>query len=443
MRKTYESKRFQYDQVFLPGDFLTSSIYLNPRPRMLAFTTKFFGIFTSFFLSAGWLGRFKARNCLSRWRPRPATKAPTVSPPMVVSPFQGLSSSPLAQLLNEYSPEDVFTAHETGLFYRCLPQDAAQLAGKRCSRGQRANDRLTLLLAANLPGTRRLPLLVIARHRPRVRRLPVVLETNPEAWMTAAAFERWVRRLDVAMRQEGRRLALIVTDCMAHPSQEGLHAVRLFFLSPLTPFDAGIAHELKLRYRCRLLRSLLPHRDHSPSFRVELSDALCDLRAAWNDVPGETIAACFQRTGLGLDPTGLFPQQEGSELQFHELWHKVTDLQPAVGEATCANVYATVDAGLSAFKSAPDEFFDIVKREPSQEGKEEEEEKECTQPPPAAVRNAITTLRRFLLSSEGTESDFDVLASLENSIEASGKNLVQKKITDFFLTSNRPREYTS
>ena len=70
--------------------------------------------------------------------------------------------------------------------------------------------------------------------------------------MNSEIFTSWVKHLDRTMIAKGRKIALIVDNCPAHPYVEGLEAVELVFLPPnttskLQPMDQGVIRALKAR----------------------------------------------------------------------------------------------------------------------------------------------------------------------------------------------------
>ena len=88
------------------------------------------------------------------------------------------TSRQLPDLLGKFSPDDIFNADETGLFWKCLPDKSLSLKGERCSGGKRSKDGITVLVYANMFGSVNLPLLVIGRFaKPRcfknARTIPV------------------------------------------------------------------------------------------------------------------------------------------------------------------------------------------------------------------------------------------------------------------------------
>ena len=60
----------------------------------------------------------------------------------------------LPALLAEYSAEDIFIADETELFWKCLPDKTMSLKGEKCSGGNKSKERVTVLVCANVIGSK-------------------------------------------------------------------------------------------------------------------------------------------------------------------------------------------------------------------------------------------------------------------------------------------------
>ena len=79
----------------------------------------------------------------------------------------------------KYKPGDIFNADETALHYKLLPDKSLVLKGKENAHGgTRSKQWLTVLLAANMTGTEKLPLLLIGKSAnprcfKRVKTLPI------------------------------------------------------------------------------------------------------------------------------------------------------------------------------------------------------------------------------------------------------------------------------
>ena len=127
----------------------------------------------------------------------------------------------LSALLKQFKAEDIFNADETGMFYRCLPDRTHVFKNDKCADGKLSKERLNGLVTASMTG-KKLPLLVIGKSAyPRcfknIKKLPLPYESNKKAWMTAAIFEMWVKKLDSQMRKSNRNIALVLDNCTAHP----------------------------------------------------------------------------------------------------------------------------------------------------------------------------------------------------------------------------------
>ncbi|XP_005089664.2 tigger transposable element-derived protein 6 [Aplysia californica] len=262
----------------------------------------------NFTAGVGWLGRFKARHGIQL----KAKYGQSATVSCESETMEDWKNSTLQALLEEFSPSDIFNADETGLFYKCLPTRTLAENGESTSGVHTPKDRLTLLLAANMTGTEKLPLLTIGKSvNPRclrnVRTRPTLCQWNRKAWMTSTIFEGWVKQLDRKFQLLGRSIALIIDNCPAHQVIPDLRAITLVFLPPnttrdLQPCDQGIIQSLKVHYRRRVLRQVIARVDagEDPKSCLDLSifDAMIIASAAWNDVTQDTIANCFRHAGF-------------------------------------------------------------------------------------------------------------------------------------------------
>lgn len=103
----------------------------------------------------------------------------------------------LPQLLQSYSPSDIFNADEFALFWRALPLKTYAFKGDKCSGGKHAKDRISVLIGANMDGSEKLPLLVIGKSKTQrcfkhTKTLPVRYEANKKSWMTKEIFTRYL-----------------------------------------------------------------------------------------------------------------------------------------------------------------------------------------------------------------------------------------------------------
>jgi hypothetical protein len=211
---------------------------------------------TNFNASNGWLDGFKKRHDLAFKKICGESKAvdETVS-------TQWLKDLP--SLLDGYSPDDVFNADETGLFYKCLPTKTFTFKGQECHGGKMSKERITVLLCANSSGSEKLPLLIIGKSKkPRcfknVKTLPVEYTNNKKAWMTRDIFTDWLKSVDRQMKLKKRKIVMFVDNCTAHSDLPQLNFVKVLFLpanttSKLQPLDQGIIQNFKVLYRTEIV----------------------------------------------------------------------------------------------------------------------------------------------------------------------------------------------
>ncbi len=233
---------------------------------------------------------------------------------------QQWKDGPLAHILSTYSPDDIFNADETGLFYIMEPSSSFMLKGETCTGGKRSKERVTVLPCANMSGTEKLPLLVIGKFaKPRcftgmnMACLPTQYKAQKRAWMDGELFTAWLKKLDAKMTIRKRNIAVIIDNCRAHPHVQGLKSVKLVFLPPNTtsctqPMDQGIIQNLKVFYRHLLVkRGLLPAVEQKITMQWTMLDTLSALKDAWTKVKPATIANCFRHCGF-VKPDAPPPQ---------------------------------------------------------------------------------------------------------------------------------------
>ncbi|XP_062538390.1 tigger transposable element-derived protein 4-like [Armigeres subalbatus] len=107
--------------------------------------------------SAGWLSKFCKRQRMS------FRKLCGESASVDLNMTSDWMSNVLPGLINEYEPNDIFNADETGLFFKCLPEKSFVFRSETCHGGKYSKQRLTVMCATNMNGTEKLPLLVIGK----------------------------------------------------------------------------------------------------------------------------------------------------------------------------------------------------------------------------------------------------------------------------------------
>ncbi|UYV72200.1 TIGD4 [Cordylochernes scorpioides] len=186
----------------------------------------------NFEASNGWLEKFKARRNIAFKLLH--GEAGSVDANSVATWKGGIIPS----LLAKYSPQDIFNADETGLFYKLLPNQTMTIRGEKCEGGKKSKERITVLVCCNMDGSEKLPLLYIGKYRrPRCfhgMNIPSNYHFNKKAWMTGAIFTDWLKKLDQIFKRRERNCLLILDNCPAHQIPEGLQNIEIRFLPALT-----------------------------------------------------------------------------------------------------------------------------------------------------------------------------------------------------------------
>ena len=209
--------------------------------------------------SNGWLDRFKNRNgikakCISG-------EAGGVSEDTVESWRERLP-----EILQGWSPENIWNMDETGQFFRALPSKSLADKSRSCTGGKRSKERLTCALFVNASGGKERPIIIGKSANPRCFRgiadkadLPCQYFNQLKAWMEAEILEEILRKLNGRLRRENQKIILFLDNAPCHPEDldEKFTQIKIVFLpknttSRLQPLDLGIIQALKLKYYKRL-----------------------------------------------------------------------------------------------------------------------------------------------------------------------------------------------
>ena len=186
---------------------------------------------TDFVATEGWLSRWKTRHQIKSIRTHGEKSS---------ADFEGAEvwvSTVQPQLLQDYNPENIYNADETGLYFRATPDSSLCYTYEQLSGSKKAMERVTILLCANMLGNDKLKLLMIGKSKkPRCFKnikmdtLPITYLSNHNAWMTSVMFRDWVTHWDSALKRDRRKILLLVDNCPAQPHINTLTNIRLEFL---------------------------------------------------------------------------------------------------------------------------------------------------------------------------------------------------------------------
>ena len=158
----------------------------------------------------------------------------------------------------------------------------------------------------------KLPMFVIGKsQKPRcfkhIKSLPCRYRAQKKSWMNSELFEEWVREQDEKFEIEGRKVALIIDNCPAHPVIENLKSITLYFLPPnttsaLQPMDQGVIWSLKSKYRTHIIQKVLAAIDQGKQLPViSILEAMKVLALSLSEVSKEAITNCFTKSGFSED----------------------------------------------------------------------------------------------------------------------------------------------
>uniref|UniRef100_A0A1E1X330 Putative tigger transposable element n=1 Tax=Amblyomma aureolatum TaxID=187763 RepID=A0A1E1X330_9ACAR len=399
----------------------------------------------SFSASEGWFARFKERHGLV-FRNVCGEKA-AVDERRIAD----WKTTELLQYLARYEPADVFNADETALFFKALPDKTITFKGDPCVGGKRSKERVTVLLASNMSGTERLPLLVIGKAKnPRcfknIPRLPVEYRANRKAWMTSDIFQAWLRQLDRRFSANKRKVLLVVDNCSAHTRVTGLECIELVFLPPnttaaLQPLDQGIIQHVKCRYRKHVLeRMLLCKEAGREYYDLNLLSAIHILVQVWNNTPAEVIANSFRHSGFVRpddcdvppevtaedtpEPTENMDNEEVDDRRFEFLLPSGVQLADYVAiddDAAVAGLLTDADI-LSEVLDGDENHSDEDDRDPPSRRRTVQEAAE-----------ALAVLEEFCVECRDSERAHHHLMGLKKIVLAQIPATRQTKITQFFM----------
>ncbi|XP_041625152.1 jerky protein homolog [Vulpes lagopus] len=267
--------------------------------------------------SGGWLWRFKARHGIKKLD---ASGERQGADHRAAEQFCGFFRSLTAE--HGLSPEQVYNADETGLFWRSLPNPG--LEGGPAPGIRQNKDRLTVLMCANATGSHKIKPLVIGKcGAPRafggIQHLPVAYKAQGNAWVDKEIFSDWFHHIFVPSVKEHFRAAglpedgkaiLLLDHARARPREAELVSGNIFTIflpasvtSLIQPMDQGIRRDFMRHF----LNPPGPLQGCHP--RYSTNDAVFNVACAWSAVPGHV----FSRAWKKLWPAVTFAEGSSSD----------------------------------------------------------------------------------------------------------------------------------
>lgn len=396
-------------------------------------------------ISMSWVQRWKARHGIV------SKKICGESASVTENAVYDWYKTTLPNVLQRFSPENVFNSDETGLFWKLSPANTLAFKTEKCHGGKCAKDRVTVVVGASMMGEK-IPLLIIGKsERPRAFRnkhVPLDYMSNRKAWMTSAIFETYIRKIEKRMASAGRHIAMIVDNCPSHFLIKDLKAVTLIFLPPNTtsktqPMDSGVIWSLKSHYRKSLMAQLLICHDAKTVFQSNLLASLSWLKNAWESVKAETIISCFKAAGIVIESTGNAPSASTSAADIPADLDNIFDrlrvafsLPPSVSMDSLNAIDADLitsqpqeESAILASLAATESMDD----DDEESGEEDLPEDELQPPSAAEALRMVQQIRLCLLQNSNSPQDFASLNTLELSLTHFALNCKRQTTLDNFV----------
>lgn len=371
---------------------------------------------TGYKASEGWLYRFKQRNDLSG---QVNEESVEVSKKVEVSKNvkEDWLDDAWPKMNEKYIPEDVFHADETGLFYKLTPDRVLEFQDQKCCKGELADERLTIMIAANMSGSEKRLLVVGNQESPRglknVKMLPVTYRASQNAWLTGELFEEELRKWDAELQD--RKILLLVLNSPAHPPVKYLRNIKLVFLLANVKPMPSIVKCLKGFYRKRLLIRITG----DVKTKVTLLDAVLMLSKAWSEVSLYTIHHYFALAGLCFfnHRTAKPPIEDDDENSSLADWLESHGVPIKYSPEQLAS-FVSADDKLATAGAVTDDITVVQEKSTSldSDGKEEELD-------PSSVTNeealkAARLLSRWLLAHENDVEMLQSVFRIEDKVES-------------------------
>ncbi|XP_072033466.1 tigger transposable element-derived protein 4-like [Amphiura filiformis] len=394
---------------------------------------------TKFACSNGWLSRFKHRHGISFNRTiERADLLQHIQKNTQEDLSNGSEEPDLAKILKTYQSCDVYCVHALTLYWGALPSHAfPKLQNVLADKNE---EHVTLLMACNMDGSKKLPLRAILKSGQSLMCLmnvksqcPVQYTYSDSAVLTPEIFIQWIQHVDKLLQVEKRRVCFLVDQSDRYPNVMGLQAIRLLPL-PIhgpNPCLQGVTQYLKIAYRLELIQRGTAAMDEHPEgtpFTLTLLDALKVLREIWKSIPAEIIQQAFLIAGFVLQvsldtfaSTVVFSPQPvtGSfdESKLIDKIKKVFAVAPGI-ERACLNL------GMQCLHKVDN---DLAKKYEEIKVVSQNKREQYMYDPPTVQQasEALETLKHFF--NAHSFSDVSIAAPIQESLEVIENSIKIKK----------------
>lgn len=342
------------------------------------------GMEGKFDASSGWLTRFKQRHGI---REIGLHGEKLSGDQQAADDFQREFEEFVSK--EKLSFEQIYSADESGLFWKCLPTRTLAFESERQAPGHKSSkERYTIMSCSNVTGEHKLKLAVIGKSKKprsfkgtRAENLPVDYFHQKKGWMDQTIFKQWFDKIfvfEVRKHLKTKKLpekaVLLIDNAPSHPSTSVLKSSDgkfcAMFLPPnvtalIQPMDQGVIASMKRQYRTKLLMSKIEEGCDLKQFWKEYTilDSIYDIASAWESVRKSTLIKSWRK---------IFPKVEENLKQDEENNNKgEEDLNTPT--ATLAELVKTVPGGENVNDENIEEWLECDADDPGFERLTDEE----------------------------------------------------------------------
>ncbi|XP_041377825.1 tigger transposable element-derived protein 4-like [Gigantopelta aegis] len=375
-----------------------------------------------FIPTSGWISRWKEKCSLSTKKPKKVED---------LHAAEKWVNEDIPKLLKQYSPNDVYTAKETGLYFRATPEGIYVIKSEQKNDKSTEEDKMTALVACNMSGTDKRRLLLIGENKipSCVTGIPVDYMLSKRAWITSDIFRQWCFNLDRDMKSQKRKIVLIVNHCSEHPVDlvSKLDHVKLLFfpLNTKQPCEQGILTSLKYLYKKQIVHRIVAELNignnietNSCVREISLLDAIHMLQKSWIEVTKETVISCFRKAGFQL---GSADEDVPETDEHYTAPDGISQLE--------FDKFVKVDENIPCFGIRPDDEIcaSILNAETLGQSDEnnDKETNELTRTTGSDALKSLVTVRRYL-ECRGVVN-FEAFYSLETTVQSVIRGAAKKR----------------
>lgn len=353
-------------------------------------------------------------------------------------------------MINSYDAKNIFNVDETGLMWRCTPNKTLIFENEMPKGLKKSKERLTIMLCCSSSGEKLKPVVIGKSKNPRSFRnkfLPVEYDGNKSSWMTSSLFSTWLLKLDEKMKEDKRKILLLLDNAPVHPIDIQLTNLRLLFFpknstSVIQPLDQGIIRSFKCHYRFKLMTYLLSFKEldemNSQNKKFDLYDAIQWISQSWNAITTETISNCFKHANFSEKITiELNSQSSREEMYLNKLAteSKITGEEFISFDNNLETSEEIVDVDENEIMKA---VIDELEQDIESENEEADEIEESA--PISKVKtldeaiSSFNDIFEFLKKFDLQESSLDALMKVRNDLCAlkAYASLSQTSLLDYF-----------